>query len=314
MSAITWDKVGERIYQTGVDRGVFYTEAGGEFILGVPWNGLTSVEPSREGRELSSLYSADYKRDATSTFEEYGGSITAITCPEEVLLATGAIDVIPGVRTYQQDATRFGLTYRTFVANDVSGTDFGYKLHLIYNGQFTGISDTSSTITNSAGSYEITWDYVTFPLLYGDLMPFSEIVIDSRFIPAEVLSSIETILYGSNDDDPRLPLLSEIVALYEAYKYTELDTDDFEWYPNDSIYPSYSKYPMDVETILNSEYATKEYVRGAAIAVLKRLVEESGSGETIPEPTVNRLSMNYASEEYTRDTATTVVNDLGDDQ
>jgi hypothetical protein len=312
MSAITWDKVGERIYQTGVDRGVFYTEAGGEFISGVPWNGLTSIEPSREGRDLTSLYSADVKRDTASTFEEYGGSITAYTYPEEVALATGAVDVVPGVRTYQQNARRFGLCYRTVVANDIYGTDYAYRLHLIYNGQFTSISDTSSTITDSAGSYDLTWDYITIPMEYGTLVPFSEVVIDSRSIPAEVLSIIETILYGSETDDPRLPLLEEIVGIYDAYTRTAVDTDDFEWYPNNNIYPSYTKYPMDVEAVINSEWATKEYVRGAAIAVLKRLVENSGSGETIPEPIVNKLSMNYAPEEYVRDTATTVVSDLGD--
>ena len=245
MSAITWDKVGERIYQTGVDRGVFYTEAGGEFISGVPWNGLTSIEPSREGRDLTSLYSADVKRDTASTFEEYGGSITAYTYPEEVALATGAVDVVPGVRTYQQNARRFGLCYRTVVANDIYGADYAYRLHLIYNGQFTRISDTASTITDSAGSYDLTWDYITIPMEYGTLVPFSEVVIDSRSIPAELLSTIETILYGSETDDPRLPLLEEIVWLYQQYTYADIDTDTFDGYPATDIYPSGIKYPKN---------------------------------------------------------------------
>ena len=40
---IKWDQVGEKLYEIGVDRSVLYTQEGGVYGAGVPWNGLTQV-------------------------------------------------------------------------------------------------------------------------------------------------------------------------------------------------------------------------------------------------------------------------------
>ena len=49
MATLVWDQVGERVYQTGVDRGVLFLQDGTVTV----WNGLTSVEES-SGSELKS--------------------------------------------------------------------------------------------------------------------------------------------------------------------------------------------------------------------------------------------------------------------
>lgn len=51
MAILEWDKVGERTYQAGLDRGVLYLNDG----TVVPWNGLISVEESSDA-ELKSFY------------------------------------------------------------------------------------------------------------------------------------------------------------------------------------------------------------------------------------------------------------------
>ena len=44
MSKLIWDKVGERLYETGVDHGVLYPiQTGGQYNKGVAWNGLSAV-------------------------------------------------------------------------------------------------------------------------------------------------------------------------------------------------------------------------------------------------------------------------------
>ena len=44
MSKLKWDQIGERWYETGVDRGVLYVRDNtGAYPVGVPWNGLTAV-------------------------------------------------------------------------------------------------------------------------------------------------------------------------------------------------------------------------------------------------------------------------------
>ena len=56
MSRLVWDKVGERFYETGLDRGVLYPMGtGGTSDKGVAWNGLTAVNESPSGAEATPL-------------------------------------------------------------------------------------------------------------------------------------------------------------------------------------------------------------------------------------------------------------------
>ena len=56
MSKLIWDKVGERLYETGVDHGVLYPiQTGGQYNKGVAWIGLSAVTESPSGAEPSPL-------------------------------------------------------------------------------------------------------------------------------------------------------------------------------------------------------------------------------------------------------------------
>ena len=52
MAVLTWDEVGKRVYQTGIDHGVLYLQDG----TVVAWNGLVDVEESLS-TELKSIFS-----------------------------------------------------------------------------------------------------------------------------------------------------------------------------------------------------------------------------------------------------------------
>ena len=56
MGKLSWDGVGERIYETGVDHGVLYVMDELGYGRGVPWNGLTSVTESPSGAESNKQY------------------------------------------------------------------------------------------------------------------------------------------------------------------------------------------------------------------------------------------------------------------
>ena len=59
---LVWDKTGERLYETGVDRGVLYPiQAGGVYSKGVAWNGLSAVSESPSGAEASPIYADNIK-------------------------------------------------------------------------------------------------------------------------------------------------------------------------------------------------------------------------------------------------------------
>ncbi len=51
MAVLVWDNIGERTFQTGIDRGVLYLQDG----TSVPWNGIIELEESYVS-ELKSYY------------------------------------------------------------------------------------------------------------------------------------------------------------------------------------------------------------------------------------------------------------------
>lgn len=244
MSKIQWDVVGERFYEVGVDRGVFYSDGGGVFVTGVPWNGLISVEPAMEGHAVSPLKSADVNVDAGFTPDDQGGTITAYTYPDEFEDCLGTQEIIPGLSTRQQEYSRFGLSYRTLVGNDIEGNQYGYKIHLIYNAQITEITNPASTISNPLTPTNFTWKYTTFPMWNEYSQPYSELIIDSAKVPVKLLAAIEEILYGTEYDSPRLPSLEELYELYYSYGADASNTNG--GYPHTEIFPIDSIYPINL--------------------------------------------------------------------
>ena len=50
MSKIVWDKTGDRLYETGIKKGVLYPIGeNGTYPKGVAWNGLIGVTESPSG-------------------------------------------------------------------------------------------------------------------------------------------------------------------------------------------------------------------------------------------------------------------------
>ena len=134
MPKLIWDKTDERIFETGVSKGVLYpfntqTKA---YDKGVVWNGLTGVTESPSGAEATALYADDIKYLSLTSAEEFGATIEAYTYPDEFAACDGSAELAPGVTISQQKRTTFGMCYRTIVGNDIDGNDHGYKIHIIY--------------------------------------------------------------------------------------------------------------------------------------------------------------------------------------
>ena len=87
MSKLVWDKTGERLYETGVEKGVLYPFKEGAYSGGVVWNGLTSVSESPSGGEPTALYADDIKYLELMSTEEFGATIKLICIPMNLCLA-----------------------------------------------------------------------------------------------------------------------------------------------------------------------------------------------------------------------------------
>ena len=128
MATLVWDQIGERIYQTGVDRGVLYLHDG----TVVPWNGLTSMDESSNS-ELKSFFLDGVKYLENLSPGDFLGKLKAFTYPDEFDQVNGIAPVAPGLLYYEQPPKSFNLSYRTRVGNDIEGTEYGYKIHILYN-------------------------------------------------------------------------------------------------------------------------------------------------------------------------------------
>lgn len=222
MSKIVWDTVGERYYETGVKNGVLYPiQTGGMYNKGVAWNGLTAVTESPSGAEATALYADDIKYLNLLSNEEFGATVEAYTYPDEFAECDGSAALATGVMIGQQKRKTFGLCYRTSVGNDVDGSDYGYKLHLVYGCLAAPSERAYATINDSPEAITFSWEISTTPVNVNGLKPTSQITIDSKKVDAGKLASLEEILYGkdgtgSGDSgvDPRLPLPDEIATLF----------------------------------------------------------------------------------------------------
>lgn len=214
MTALTWDQVGERLYETGVDYGVLYLpDETGLYDTGFAWNGLTTVTESPSGAEATALWADNIKYLNLISAEEFAATIEAYTYPDEFAACDGTAVPAPGVIVGQQSRTPFGLCYRTRLGNDVEGADFGYKLHLIYGAQAAPSEKAYATINDSPEAISFSWEVTTSPVAVTGLKPTALLVIDSSQVDAGGLADLETELYGSPGNDPRLPLPDEVIAL-----------------------------------------------------------------------------------------------------
>jgi len=214
MSRLLWDQVGEREYETGVDHGVLYPIANGAYPLGVAWNGLTSVSETPSGAEDSPLYADNSKYLTLKSAEEFGLTIEAYTYPDEFEECDGTATLAAGVKVGQQARKLFGLSYRTKLGNDSDGQDHGYKLHLVYGCTASPSERSYQTVNDSPEAITFSWEIATTPVTLDGYKAVSLITIDSTKVDATKLAALEDILYGTTENQPRLPMPSEIQTLF----------------------------------------------------------------------------------------------------
>jgi len=210
MTALTWDQVGERFYETGVDHGVLYPTGAD----GVAWNGLTTVTETPAGAEATPTYADNIKYLNLISIETFGGTIEAYTYPDEFGECDGSMAPSPGVLVGQQSRKQFGLSYRTRLGNDVDGTDHGFKLHLVYGATASPSEKAYASINDTPEAITFSWEFSTIPVPVTDAKPTALITIDSTKVDADALADLEAILYGDVGVDPRLPLPDEVVGIF----------------------------------------------------------------------------------------------------
>lgn len=206
---LTWNNPGERVFETGISHGVLYPKVG----PGVPWNGLVAVDEGSSGGDIEPLYFDGIKFMDVSANEDFEASLKAYSAPPEFARCEGIKALVPGLYATQQRKQTFGLSYRTLIGNDLEGTDYGYKLHLVYGCTAESAGRSYQTLSDSVNPEVLTWKIHTVPQPASTYKPTAHFVFDSTQMDVYLLQDVESYLYGRDDRDPRLPNQDEILSL-----------------------------------------------------------------------------------------------------
>lgn len=217
MAVLTWDQTGEKLYETGVQKGVLYPMNGAVYGKGVAWNGLTAVNETPSGAESTKLYADDIKYLDIRSAEEFGATIEAYSSPEEFDACDGTAELAGGVNIGQQNRKGFGFCYRSTIGNDTEYNNYGYKLHIIYGLTASPSERSYSTVNDSPEAATLSWEVSSTPVNVAGFKPTSIVTINSKKINAEALKEIEDALYGTVEVEPKILLPDEIKAICDKH-------------------------------------------------------------------------------------------------
>lgn len=220
MARLTWDGTGERLFETGVEKGVLYPFENNAYATGVAWNGLISVSENPSGAEPTTLWADDIKYLNLISAEDYSATIEAYTYPDEFAECDGSASVATGVFATQQPRKSFGFSYVTKIGNDTDGNDHGYKIHLVYGCKAAPSGKDYNTVNDSPEAITFSWEISTTPVDVPSYKPTSHVIIDSTKVDAAKLTTFEDILYGASgsgsSSNARLPLPAEIISHFSG--------------------------------------------------------------------------------------------------
>lgn len=218
MPKLVWDETGDRLFETGVSKGVLFpaNDSGG-YATGVAWNGLTAISEKPSGAEATPLYADNIKYLSLTAAEEFGATIEAYTYPDEFMACDGSAELAEGLLIGQQARKMFGLVYVTAIGNDVDGDSHGYKIHIIYGAKAAPSERAYKTINDKPEAIAFSWTVTTTPATVTGHKATASLVIDSTKIDPTDLLAIENKLFGdATVGTPTLPSPDDILALCTA--------------------------------------------------------------------------------------------------
>lgn len=212
MPRITWDNIGEHLYETGVDHVVLYKpNENNVYTDGVAWNGVTAINESPSGADSNPIYADNIKYLDLRSAEEFGATVECYTYPPEFAECNGEAIIATGVVIGQQTRKTFGLSFRSIVGNDIKGNDYGYKLHLIYGATASPSEKAYNTVNDSPEAQSFSFELSTTPIAVQGYKNTASLTIDTTlFADKTKIEDLEAILYGGDSTEATLPTPAEV--------------------------------------------------------------------------------------------------------
>lgn len=222
---LTWDNPGDRVYQSGLDKGVLYLPDGSA----VPWNGLTSVI-EHFNKSVAPVYYDGMKIQDMVSFGDFSATMKAITYPEEFESLEGVDTYRRGMFVHDQVPKVFGLCYRTRFGDDLGGDEVGFRLHVLYNVTAIPTDKTYASVSNDPNLVEFEWTLTAVPEETPGYRPTAHFSWDTRDFDPMLLEDLEKILYGSSTADAILLPMPDLVSfIRDWYRVKITDNGDGTW-------------------------------------------------------------------------------------
>lgn len=266
---LEWDTIGERFFETGVDQCVLYPISSNAYPMGYAWNGITGITESPSGADANPIYADNIKYLNLRAAEEFGCTTTAYTYPDEFAECDGSAAPVKGLIIGQQSRKTFGLCYRTRLGNDTDGSDHGYKLHLVYGLTASPSERGYATINDSPEAIEFSWEMTSTPVKVTGYKPTSVITVSSEDFSSAQMETLEAVLYGTENSNPRLPLPDEVISLMGSAIYEiTLDKANVTMTVGDTLTLKATVSPPDAEITWASSAGTKASVSNGLVTAL----------------------------------------------
>lgn len=231
MTELVWDQIGDRLYETGVSKGVLYKDDS----YGVAWNGLTAIEESSPN-EVEAIYFDGVKFNDIVTIGDFNATLRAFTYPEEFLPYEGTQKDQTGFYVTNQPQSRFGLSYQTKIGDDINGIESGYKIHILYNLTATPSQRDYQTLGLDVEPMEFEWSISSIPEEIENFRPTAHVIFNSKELDPNLLKDIEDLIYGDEENDPRLPSLKGLAAFIRKWdRLIITDNGDGTWTAESNI-------------------------------------------------------------------------------
>lgn len=195
MTELVFDAAGERYYETGASRAIFFPHTGGAYI----WNGLVAVDINPQAGEVEEFWFDGAKTLERNKPLKFQATIRTVNTPREFDICEGTIPVVAGMKAHYNARTRFNLVWMTKIGND-EDENHAFKLHLIYNALTAPADRSFETVTDIATPEERSIQISAMPC---GATPYY--TLDSR--DADLTTVVNTIYSGT------LPSCFDIASL-----------------------------------------------------------------------------------------------------
>jgi hypothetical protein len=228
MVHLTWSDPQDRIFETGLDRGVLYPKNG----AAVSWNGLTGVDEG--GGESGAAYYIDGRPFLFFPKpKEFTATLKAYTYPDAFSAIMGVTEAAEGMFLDSQVGDAFDLSYRSLIGDALGGVDRGYKIHLVYNATVAPTPISYATQTNEINPIEFSWEIQAVPVPVEGYRATAHVVIDTRHMDPLKLNQIEILLYGDPNSITSEPGMPDPQTIFDILSFGDaiviIDNGDGTW-------------------------------------------------------------------------------------